>query len=277
MSKDIYTKIIDDLGDELITNKVKENSSFLMDKLLPLINSKAEDYKLHKIKPTEEQLKADVQVFLEIIANSMANSKEYNDTKYKKSYEGLKALVDEGKDWKYIFTEIYEDQNFLNNIFIRLIEEHEEVAITSAKQLQELSGITELYGYWDEVTEETKPYKGIKKPTKKEAQEEAVIQIEDTFIQGMYDRYFTTLEGMLEAGAKYKDLLLIEPKHFNLPETWSGTLSKDKYNTMLWAISFTYLINEPAGLMMLPDLRSIAKEIEAPYSVVMDCFKLFNK
>jgi hypothetical protein len=246
MSKDIYTKIIDDLGDELITNKVKENSSFLMDNL-------------------------------EIIANSMANSKEYNDTKYKKSYEGLKALVDEGKDWKYIFTEIDEDHNFLNNIFIRLIEEHEEVAITSAKQLQELSGITELYGYWDEVTEETKPYKGIKKPTKKEAQEEAVIQIEDTFIQGMYDRYFTTLEGMLEAGAKYKDLLLIEPKHFNLPETWSGTLSKDKYNTMLWAISFTYLIDEPAGLMMLPDLRSIAKEIEAPYSVVMDCFKLFNK
>jgi hypothetical protein len=274
MSKDIYTKVIEDLVDEFITNKTKENSSFIMDKLLPLINSKAEDYKLHKIKPTEEQLKADVQVFLKKIANSIANSKEYKDTKYKKSYEGLKALVDEGKDWKYIFTEIYSDEDFLNNIFIRLIEEYEGVAITSAKQLQELSGITELYGYWDESTKETKPYKGIKKPTKKEAQEEAVIQIEETFIQGMYNRYSTTLESMLEAGAKYKDLLVIEHKHFNLPEKWSNTLGKDQYTTTLWAISFTYLINEPAGVMLLPSLRSIAEEIKAPYSVIMDAYNL---
>ena len=93
----------------------------------------------------------------------------------------------------------------------------------------------------------------------------------------MYNRYFTTIEDMLEAGAKYKDILLLNPKDFNLPEKWSGTLAENKEEVILWAISFTYLINEPAGLMMLPNLRIIADEIEAPYSVLMDCFKLFNK
>ena len=93
----------------------------------------------------------------------------------------------------------------------------------------------------------------------------------------MYSRYSSVLECMLEAGAKYKDVVIINPKDFNLPEKWSGTLATNKEEVILWAISFTYLINEPAGLMMLPNLRLIAEEIEAPYSVLMDCFKLFNK
>ena len=276
MSKDIYTKVTEDLVNDFIGTPENYNP-LVLKTIQGLIQNKVEEYKLYKIKPTEEEMKEDIQSINKIVVTTLLNGREYKDSKYKKSYEGLKALVDEGKDWKYIITEIYSDEDYLNNIFIRLIEDKEGVTITSAKQLQELSGITEMYGYWDNGTEETKAYKGVKKPTKKEAQEEAKLQIEDTFIQGMYDRYFNTLEDILEAGGKYKDILLIEPKYFNLPETWSGTLSNDKYSTMLWAISFTYLIDEPAGLMLLPDLRSIAEEIEAPYSVIIDCFKLFNK
>jgi len=100
--------------------------------------------------------------------------------------------------------------------------------------------------------------------------------MEHTLILGMFNRYFTTIEDMLEAGAKYKDILLLEPKDFNLPDQWSGTLAKNKEEVILWAISFTYLINEPGNLMMLPNLRAVAEEIEAPYSVLMDCYKLFN-
>lgn len=48
-------------------------------------------------------------------------------------------------------------------------------------------------------------------------------------------------------------------------------------NSILWAISFEFMINEPASLRLLPDLRSIAQEIEAPYSVLMDCYNLTNK
>ena len=276
MSKDIYSKVIEELSEELIgkTGDIKPSVKNILNSL---INNKAEEYKLLKIKPTEEDIKKEIQAIFKTVVDTLIKSREYKDKLYKKSYDRLKALVDEGKTFGDIFTEIYSDESYLNDIFIRLIEDKEKVAITSAKQLQELSGITEIYGYWDEDKKETVTYKDKTISTKKEAQEEAKKQIEDTFIQGMYNRYFTTLEDMLEAGAKYKDILLLSPKDFNLPDQWSGTLAKNKEEVILWAISFTYLIDEPGSLMMLPSLRTVAEEIGAPYSVLMDCFKLFNK
>ena len=63
---------------------------------------------------------------------------------------------------------------------------------------------------------------------------------------------------------------------FNLPDQWSGTLAKNKEEVILWTIGFTYQINEPGSLFMLPSLRTVAEEIEAPYSILMDCYKLFH-
>lgn len=275
MSKNIYTKVVEEITEDLIGNKgnLKPSAQNILNSL---IVKKIAEYKLHKIQPTDAELKEEIKNLLSVVADTLEKSSEFKDKLYKKSYDKLKALVDEGKTFGDIFSEIYSDEGYLNDIFIRLIEDKEGVAITSAKQLQELSGVTEIYGYWDEDKSETIQYKDKAISTKKEAQDEAKRQIEDTFIQGMYNRYFTTLEDMLEAGAKYKDILLLEPKDFNLPNQWSGTLAKNKEEAILWAISFTYLINEPSGLMMLPSLRSIAEEIEAPYSVLMDCYKLFN-
>ena len=272
MSKDIYTKVIEEIADEFIRDK-GFFKPYAQNIVLALVNKKTEEYKLYKIQPTEEEMKKDVNTLLEIASKVFIKSREYKDTFYKKSYDRLKALVDEGKTFGDIFTEIYLDESCLNDIFIRLIEDKEGVAITSAKQLQELSEITEIYGYWDEDKKETVQYKDKDISTKKEAKEEAKIQIEDCFIQGMYNRYFTTLKDMLEAGAKYKDILLLNPKDFNLPDQWSGTLAKNKEEVILWAIGFTYLVNE-RSLMLFPSLRTIAEEIEAPYSVLMDCYKL---
>ena len=276
MSKDIYSKVIEELEAEFIGTP-GNMSLYYKNLLASLIKNKAEEYKLHKTQPTEEEIKKDIKELFIIIVDTLLKSREYKDKLYKKSYDKLKALVDEGKTFEYIFTEIYSDEAYLNDIFIRLIEDKEKVAITSAKQLQELSGIKEIHGYWDEDKGEIVQYKDKTISTKKEAQEEALRQIENAFTLGMYNRYFTTLEDMLEAGAKYKDILLLNPKDFNLPEQWSGTLAKNKEEVILWAISFTYLINEPVSLILLPDLRSIAQEIQAPYSVLMDCYNLTNK
>lgn len=210
------------------------------------------------------------------VVEALIKSSEFKDNLYKKSYDRLKALGDENKSYGDLFTEIYEDETYLNEIFVRIVEETEGVAITSAKQLQELTGITEIYGYWDKEKGETVPY-GDKKPTKKEAQEIAFKQIEETFTSAMSYRYSKALEDILEAGGKYSDLLQVKPSFFNLPESWSGTLATDQYSSILRALSFEFLINEPASLMLLPDLRSIAQEIEAPYSVLMDCYNLTNK
>lgn len=277
MSKKIYYTVIDEINEELVVNSTGM-SPYSKNILSSLIKNKAEEYKLLKVQPTEEELKKEIEAIFKTIVDTLIKSREYKDKLYKKSYDKMKALVDEGTVFQTIFTEVYDDESYLNDIFIRLIEDKNGVAITSAKQLQELSGITEIYGEWDNDTGKIKPYPGKEAiSTKKEAQEEALRQMEHTLTQGMFNRYFTTIEDMLEAGAKYKDILLLSPKDFNLPDQWSGTLAKNKEEIILWAIGFTYQVNEPGSLMMLPSLRTVAEEIEAPYSVLMDCYRLFNK
>lgn len=221
------------------------------------------------------------------LLDSVAKKPEFRDSLYKESYNKFKAL-DEDYSWSDLLQEIYEDAYYLNEIFVRLVEEQEGVNITSGKQLQELTGITECNSYWDKdkgfLTQEEaldlskkqkKPLKSYK-ATEKQIKEEAYRGMEDTFIKAMYFRYYTTLENMLEAGASYKDLLLLEPGSFNLSESWEGCLASNQYTAILWAISMTFEVDEP-GSYSNPDLRAIAEEIGAPYSVLMDCYRLFNK
>ncbi len=209
---------------------------------------------------------------IDTVVEALIKSYEFKDS----LYERLKALVNEGTSWGDLFgREIYSDEQYLNEIFVRLVEEKHGVAITSAKQLQELTGIKEVYGYWDEEKGETIPY-GDKKPTKKEAQEIAFNQVEDTFIKAMSCRYSKALEDIVDAGGKYNDLLQVKPKYFYLPETWSGCLASDQDSSILWAIEETFLIGEP-NTAVKPDLKAIAREIEAPYSVLMEAHKICNK
>lgn len=197
----------------------------------------------------------------------------FNDNVYKKSYEKLRGLRDEGMTYEMLLlTEIYSDESYLNEIFVRLVEEDKGVAVTSAGQLQELTGVTEMYGDWDKEKGEM-VYNGGIKPTKEEAQEEAKSELEDTFTKAMSYRYSKALRDILKAGGTYNELLQVKPSYFNLPETWSGCLEKDQYTAILWAIEDVFLIGEP-NASSRPDLKTIAEEIQAPYSVLMDAHKL---
>lgn len=280
MSELIHDKVVKEILQELVGEPGKKQpfaeslvNSYLQDlaaqaKLLLKSGSKVENLQ----EWYSQELRNEV---LPNVAEALIKSSEFKNSLYKKSYERLKALGDENKSYGDLFTEIYEDETYLNEIFVRIVEETEGVAITSAKQLQELTGITEIYGYWDEDKGETVPY-GDKKPTKKEAQEIAYRQVEDTFIKAMSYRYSKALEDILEAGGKYSDLLQVKPSYFNLPETWSGCLPTDQYSSILWAIENAFLIGEP-NTSVRPDLKAIAQEIEAPYSVLMDAHKICNK
>lgn len=274
MSELIHDKVVKEIlrdlvGEPGIKQPFAESlvNSYLQDlvaqaQLLLKSGSKVEDLQEYYL----QELRGKV---LPNVADALIKSSEFKDSLYKKSYERLKALSDESKSYGDLFTEIYEDEQYLNEIFVRLVEETEGVAITSAKQLQELTGITEIYGYLDEE-------KGDKKPTKKEAQEIAFKQVEEAFTSAMSYRYSKALEDILEAGGKYSDLLQVKPSYFNLPETWSGCLPTDQYSSILWAIENVFLIGEP-NTSVRPDLKTIAQEIEAPYSVLMDAHKICNK
>lgn len=280
MSELIHDKVVKEILQELVGEPGKKQpfaeslvNSYLQDlvaqaQLLLKSGSKVDNLQEWYL----QELRGKV---MDNVVEALIKSSEFKDNLYKKSYERLKAIGDESKSYGDLFTEIYEDETYLNEIFVRIVEETEGVAITSAKQLQELTGITEIYGYWDEEKGETVPY-GDKKPTKKEAQEIAFKQIEATFTSAMSYRYSKALEDILEAGGKYSDLLQVKPSFFNLPESWSGTLATDQYSSILWAIENAFLIGKP-NPSVRPDLKAIAQEIEAPYSVLMDAHKICNK
>lgn len=81
--------------------------------------------------------------------------------------------------------------------------------------------------------------------------------------------YVLTLEKALQEGAKYKDLLRINPQDYGLLEDGDDG---SQYSSILEAIAVVYEIGGGGNLMLFPSLRSIAEEIEAPYSVLMDCY-----
>lgn len=163
---------------------------------------------------------------------------------YKKQ---IAETYQESKSWdKVITTAVYSDVKEAQEAFIDYVEETYQTKVKDGRHLQKLTGITE----------------------------ETLEGLEETVINSRYSKYFRALEKALQEGAKYKDLLQIKPQDYGLPKTWSGCLGSDQYSSILWALSFEFLINEPASLMLLPDLRSIAQEVEAPYSVLMDCYNL---
>jgi len=188
---------------------------------------------------------------------------------YKKQ---IAETYQESKSWVKVFsTSVYSDVKEAQESFIDYVEETYQTKIKDAKHLQNLTGITHLDS-WD-----SKAGKYITPDTEEEAKENAIRELEETLINSRYSKYFRALEKALQEGVKYKDLLQIKPQDFGLPKNWSGCLGSDQYSSILWALSFEFLINEPASLMLLPDLRSIAQEVEAPYSVLMDCYNLTNK
>lgn len=203
----------------------------------------------------------------EIVKEVLKGYLSYLD--YKKQ---IAETYQESKDWGVVFsTSVYSDVNEAQESFVDYVEETYQTKVKDGKHLQKLTGITHLDS-WD-----SKASKYIAPDTEEEAKDNAIKELEETVINSRYTKYFRALEKALQEGAKYKDLLQIKPQNFGLPKTWSGCLGSDQYSSILWALSFSYLINEPASLMLLPDLRSVAQEIEAPYSVLMDAYSLTNK
>jgi hypothetical protein len=191
-------------------------------------------------------------------------TKEVSEALYEKTYKAFIDSSTETETWQDLFTEISPDESFIHEIFVRLVEEQEKIEITSAKQLQDITGITHIYGYWDAEKGETVPYEGKKIVAKKQAQDEAYEQVEETFNRAMQFRYERFLKERLRNGEKYKDLLEVNPSSFYLPEGYKETAIKR-------AVSQYFELWDTSRLK--PDFGSIADKIDAPYSFVINASK----
>lgn len=178
---------------------------------------------------------------------------EFEEALYDNAYSRLKGC---NLSWEEMLASEITDEHYLEELFVRLVEEKHGVEITSWEQLQELTGLTEQYLSWNMETESVIRNKW----TKKEAQETANEWLEATFINAMHYRYRRLLTSVLVSGGKYKDLLAVSPTEFFLPESV-------KTNTIAVVISLFFgLMEHPTGRL---SLRDIADQLEAPYSVVL--------
>ena len=203
----------------------------------------------------------------EIVADILRDYLRYLN--YKKQ---IAETYQESKDWGVVFsTSVYSDVDEAQEAFIDYVEETYQTKVKDAKHLQKLTGITHLDS-WD-----SKAGKYITPDTEEEAKENAIRELEETVLSSRYSKYFRALEKAIQEGATYPELLKIKPKEYGLPEKWNKVLVSDQYSSILWALSSEFLIDETASLMLLPDLRSIAQEIQAPYSVLMDAYNLTKK
>lgn len=190
---------------------------------------------------------------------------------YSKEKKAIAETYQESKSWnKVITTVVYSDSSSSQEAFIDYVEETYQTKVKDAKHLQELTGITHLDS-WD-----SKANKYITPDTEEEAKENAIRELEETITASRYSKYSRALYKALQEGAKYKDLIQINAGDYGLPKTWSGCLGSDQYSSILLAIQEAFLLGEP-NTSVRPDLRTIAQEIEAPYSVLMDAHKICNK
>ena len=169
---------------------------------------------------------------------------------YNINLKGIKEVYSNSKSWEEVITSedfCIEDSSFIE-AFIDYVEEVYKTKIKDADHLDKLTGI--------------KPY----------LPEE--LTLEDILTKAKVSKYLSSLEKALQEGAKYKDLLQIKPQDYGLPESWTTGIITDQYGSILYAISVTFLIIESGDRR--PDLRTIAKELEAPYSVLMDAYKLYK-
>ena len=272
MSELVYDKVLRETIKDLIGEKgnIKPFAQRIIDSCSVDLTNKAQLYVKSggKVEDLKEEFIKEYRENMSIVIGAITKSFEFKDLIYKKNYEELKASSKEGSTYYDLLSQIYLDSNLLSEIFIRIVEETEGVEITNVKQLQELTGITEVYGDPEE--------EGYKEPTKQQAKKEALKQLEEIFISGMSYRYSATLINLLQEGANYTDLLKIDPSAFNLPDTWTGTLAEDKYTSILWAIEEVFRIGEPATSVK-PSLKFVAKEINAPLSVLMDVNKICHQ
>lgn len=163
-------------------------------------------------------------------------------------YNKIKELRVKGTLWSEIYeNNVYEDMPHHKEVFFNAIEEEENRAIKSVKDLEKVLEI--------DIDDKVGKY-----------------VVKSLFESAMYLRYSTKIKSMINEGATYKDLLEILPSTFYLPKNWFCLRAYNQEVVILEAISECFLLGEPNSYVR-PDLKDIATELQAPYSIIMGAFR----
>ena len=155
---------------------------------------------------------------------------------YKKSLQRIRDSYQETKDWDSVITTVvYVDDKQSQEAFIDLVEEIYQVKILSAEQLRDLTGITK----------------------------ESLEGLEETLQNSRISRYKRGLSQLIRTGGSYQDLLSLDPGRYQLPVSMQGEIIRA-------VLIREYGLNEMSYTSLLPDIRTVAEDLKAPYSVLLE-------
>ena len=190
---------------------------------------------------------------------------EYSDTTYcnTKNYLELHSkgekLIKGSIDWSKIAETVeagFRDEIQGSEIYLRLVEAHFKTTIKTGAQLWELT-----------IDKD-------QNPKDKEGIEYSQFLVDSSNIF----RYEVYLYYLLSVTKDYKELTKIKPSDFNLKENkdknTGGRFENTKEGFIIKTIAYKYNLEEIE--LGRPPLRDIANLIKAPYSVVLEAYKLLK-
>ncbi|PRY13741.1 hypothetical protein CLV24_105111 [Pontibacter ummariensis] len=174
--------------------------------------------------------------------------KEY--LRYVQVRQEIEALLSQGQTWQTVYDSAVSRQELWTlEAFLDAIEAQQGSKIES---IDHLSGITEI------------------------EDREALASV---VTHGRESKYLRALRKAIEDGAVLSDLQQVEPAGFGLAPSWTGSSGEEanKQTMILWAIGEGYVISFRSYDKVSPHLRSIANDLNAPYSVVIDAFEAYHE
>lgn len=191
-----------------------------------------------------------------------------------KRIEEIDSLINTGKSYDDIYSSIiFSDEDDYSYAFLLHVEGKFNTSITSSVQLKELAQIKHK-------RLDTK-YRSHTKLSSEPVSCTLDEDIQNCYYQALECKYLTILERILWDEGKYKDLLNTNPQDYGLPESWNnGHEIMNKEKMILMAIFF--FIEHAAERIDPIDLKkisleSIAKDIEAPLSVIQKASNYYSQ
>ena len=147
--------------------------------------------------------------------------------------------IEQGKSWNEVVNSLAHGESLS---FIYAVEDKYKTKVNSKEELIRLIGIKDkkiIDNIIDEVKEES---------------------------------YFLALQDCWDSGGKYKDLIKLSPKDYAIGGVESKELDKEKQLRTFIGINYNFL--EKASIFR-PELRVIAKDLGAPYSLILKTYLEF--
>jgi len=178
-----------------------------------------------------------------------------------------KAIIEkykETKDWSSVYCSVvYSDVDISNEAFIDYLEEVEGVKINDVKQLQKITGLTHLVPPdWEDG----------KDCPDKISKQFSIKDLGECLLSARLNKYERALTNAIQTGAKYKDLLQIKPKDWDLPESWDNDSDvKDQRSAIIMSIHYIFFFEVRLSFTS-PSLRKIAEDLEAPLELIIEAY-----